>query len=64
MTRLRETVERYLRGRPEWREHQEHSHTHLQWEDLTAKPGERFLPTDLAAVRQMAREAVRKDEQA
>lgn len=54
---LRETVNEYLRRCEGWREHPEHAGTYLQWEDLTVAEGDRAtLPTDLAAVRQMARE--------
>jgi hypothetical protein len=54
---LRLITEHHLRSLPQWREQVEHRHTWLQWEDLTAKPGERFLPTDLAACRELSREA-------
>jgi hypothetical protein len=55
---LRELIENYLRSCDTWREHPERRGTYLQWEDLTAKAGQRFLATDLAAVRQMTREAL------
>jgi hypothetical protein len=55
---LRELIENYLRSCDNWRERPDRRGTYLQWEDLTAKEGQRFLSTDLAAVRQMTREAL------
>jgi hypothetical protein len=68
---LRDLVNAYLRLCEDWQEHPEHAGTYMQWEDLTVQatqfppPGgagsedRAMLPTDLAAVRQMAREGRR-----
>jgi hypothetical protein len=59
---LRDLVDDYLRTCDGWREHPEHARTYMQWEDLRAEglgDGE-TLPTDLAAIRQMAYEAMER----
>jgi hypothetical protein len=69
---LRDLVDAYLRSCEGWKEHPEHAGTYMQWEDLTVQatqfppPGgagskdRTMLPTDLAAVRQMAREGLQR----
>lgn len=59
MSGLRDLISAYLRGCDGWREHPEHRHTYMQWEDLRVPADEprKTLPTDLAAVRQLAYES-------